>query len=84
MPMSASRFDGADAGAVCGWDAASASVRGDLADLPALSGRVLDVRLKGHIDRAGRLIARHEQHFVRAGSKTPEDDLCTAPFYPVP
>jgi hypothetical protein len=42
------------------WTALTDSIKRDLADLPALSGRVLDARLKAHIDRMRRLMAMHE------------------------
>ena len=42
------------------WTALTDSVKQDLADLPALSGRVLEVRLKAHIERMRRLMAMHE------------------------
>lgn len=41
------------------WAALTDSIRRDLADLPALSGRALDARLKAHIDRMRRLMAMH-------------------------
>lgn len=41
------------------WTALTDSVRRDLADLPALSGRPLDARLKAHIGRMRRLMAMH-------------------------
>jgi len=43
-----------------GWTALSDSVRQDLAELPALSGKALEARVKGHVDRMRRLMARHE------------------------
>ena len=42
------------------WTALTDSIKRDLADLPAVSGRALDARLKAHIDRMRRLIALHE------------------------
>lgn len=42
------------------WTALIDSIKKDLADLPAVSGRALDARLKAHIDRMRRLIAMHE------------------------
>ena len=42
------------------WTALTDSIKQDLADLPAVSGRALDARLKTHIDRMGRLMAMHE------------------------
>jgi len=42
------------------WTALTDSIKQDLADLPALSGRALDARLKAHIDRMRRLMAMHE------------------------
>ena len=42
------------------WTALSDSIRRDLADLPSLAGRGLDVRLKAHIERMRRLMAMHE------------------------
>src|SRR3989441_740067 len=42
------------------WTALTDSVKQDLADLPAVSGRALDARLKAHIDRMRRLMAMHE------------------------
>ncbi len=43
-----------------GWTALTDSIRRDLADLPALSGRALDHRLKAHIERMQRLMAMHQ------------------------
>ncbi|MGH2348503.1 MAG: hypothetical protein ACRDFT_03430 [bacterium] len=42
------------------WTALTDSIRLDLADLPALSGRPLETWLKAHIDRMRRLMAMHE------------------------
>ena len=42
------------------WTSLRDSAKRDLADLPALSGRALDGRLKAHIDRMRRLMAMHE------------------------
>ena len=42
------------------WTALTDSIRRDLADLPALSGRPLDARLKAHIDRMRRLMTLHD------------------------
>ena len=42
------------------WTTLTDSVKQDLADLPALSGRALDARLKAHIDRMRRLMTMHE------------------------
>ena len=42
------------------WTALTDSTKRDLADLPALSGRALEARLKAHIDRMRRLMALHE------------------------
>ena len=42
------------------WTALTDSIRRDLADLPALSGRALEARLKAHIDRMRRLMVMHE------------------------
>src|SRR5712691_6106450 len=42
------------------WTALTDSVKEDLADLPALSGRALEARLKAHIGRMRRLMAMHE------------------------
>jgi hypothetical protein len=42
------------------WTALTDSIKRDLADVPALSGRALDARLKAHIDRMRRLMAMHE------------------------
>jgi hypothetical protein len=44
-----------------GWSALSDSVRQDLAELPALSGKALENRVRGHVDRVRRLMARHEK-----------------------
>jgi hypothetical protein len=41
------------------WTALTDSVKQDLADLPALSGRVLEVRLKAHVGRVRRLMVMH-------------------------
>ena len=43
-----------------GWTALTDSIKRDLADLPAVSGRALDARLKAHIDRMRRLMTMHE------------------------
>jgi len=42
------------------WTALTDSIKRDLADLPAASGRALDARLKAHIGRMRRLMAMHE------------------------
>ena len=42
------------------WTALTDSIKRDLADLPAVSGRALDARLKAHIGRMRRLMAMHE------------------------
>ncbi len=42
------------------WTALTDSIRRDLADLPALSGRALEARLNAHIDRMRRLMAMHD------------------------
>ncbi len=47
------------------WTALTDSIKQDLADLPALSGRALDARLKAHIDRMRRLMAMHESMMQR-------------------
>ena len=47
------------------WTALSDSIKRDLADLPALSGRARDARLKAHIDRMRRLMAMHESMMQR-------------------
>ena len=43
------------------WTALADSVKRDLADLPALSGRSLEARLRAHVERMRRLLAIHEQ-----------------------
>ena len=43
-----------------GWTALTDSIKRDLADLPVVSGRALDARLKAHIDRMRRLMTMHE------------------------
>src|SRR2546425_865955 len=43
------------------WAALTDSIKQDLADLPAVSGRALDARLKAHIGRMRRLMALHEE-----------------------
>jgi hypothetical protein len=43
------------------WTALTDSVKRDLAELPALSGRSLDVRLKAHVGRMRRLLEMHER-----------------------
>lgn len=43
------------------WSALSDSVRQDLAELPGLSGKALETRMQGHVDRVRRLLARHEK-----------------------
>jgi hypothetical protein len=47
------------------WTALTDSIKQDLADLPALSGRALDARLKAHIDRMRRLMVMHESMMQR-------------------
>jgi len=47
------------------WTALTDSIKRDLADLPALSGRALDARLKAHIVRMRRLMAMHESMMQR-------------------
>jgi len=42
------------------WTALTDSIKRDLADLPTVSGRALDARLKAHIGRMRRLMAMHE------------------------
>lgn len=42
------------------WTALTDSVRRDLAELPSLSGRALEARMKAHIDRMRRLLGMHE------------------------
>jgi len=42
------------------WTALTDSIKQDLAELPAVSGRALDARLKAHIGRMRRLMAMHE------------------------
>ena len=41
------------------WAALTDSVKRDLADLPSLSGRALETRLRAHVARMGRLLDRH-------------------------
>ncbi len=41
------------------WTALADSVKRDLADLPSLSGRALETRLRGHVGRMRRLLDRH-------------------------
>jgi hypothetical protein len=43
------------------WTALTDSVKRDLAELPALSGGSLDVRLKAHVGRMRRLLEMHER-----------------------
>ncbi len=47
------------------WTALSDSVRQDLAELPGLSGKELETRVRGHVDRMQRLMARHESMMKR-------------------
>jgi hypothetical protein len=42
------------------WTVLTDSIKRDLADLPMVSGRALDARLKAHIGRMRRLMAMHE------------------------
>jgi len=42
------------------WAALGDSLRQDLADLPGLSGAVLQGRMQSHIGRMGRMLAMHE------------------------
>ncbi|MGH7568890.1 MAG: hypothetical protein ACREMW_09630 [Gemmatimonadales bacterium] len=51
------------------WAALTDSVRQDLADLPTLSGRGLDARMKAHQERMRRLLAMHEGMMRGAMSK---------------
>jgi len=51
------------------WTALTDSIKQDLADLPAVSGRALDARLKAHIVRMRRLMAMHES--MMQGMKKP-------------
>ena len=43
------------------WTALTDSVRRDLADLPALAGRPLQVRVRAHVERMRRLLDMHER-----------------------
>lgn len=43
------------------WTALTDSVRRDLADLPALAGRSLEVRVRAHVERMRRLLDTHER-----------------------
>ncbi len=43
------------------WTALADSVRRDLAELPGLSGEALESRMKAHIDRMRRMMARHRE-----------------------
>jgi hypothetical protein len=43
------------------WTALTDFVKRDLAELPALSGRALEVRLKAHVGRMRRLLDMHER-----------------------
>lgn len=43
------------------WSALSDSVRQDLAELPGLSGKALETRMRAHADRVQRLLAQHEK-----------------------
>jgi len=47
------------------WTALTDSIKQDLADLPAVSGRALDARLKAHVGRMRRLMAMHESMMQR-------------------
>jgi hypothetical protein len=47
------------------WTALTDSIKQDLADLPAVSGRALDARLKAHTGRMRRLMAMHESMMQR-------------------
>jgi len=47
------------------WTALTDSIKQDLADLPAVSGRALGARLKAHIGRMRRLMAMHESMMQR-------------------
>ena len=42
------------------WTALADSIKRDLADLPGLSGRALDARLRAYVERMRRLMATHE------------------------
>jgi hypothetical protein len=42
------------------WNALADSVRADLAELPALSGRELEQRMRAHASRVNRLLDSHE------------------------
>jgi hypothetical protein len=41
------------------WTALADSVKRDLAELPSLSGRALELRLRAHVGRMRRLLDRH-------------------------
>jgi hypothetical protein len=43
------------------WSSLMDSVKQDLAELPGLKGQELSARMRGHTDRAKRLMAMHEQ-----------------------
>ena len=43
------------------WSALSDSVRQDLAQLPGLSGKALETRMRAHVERVQRLLAQHEK-----------------------
>ena len=43
------------------WSALSDSVRQDLAELPGLSGKALETRMRAHAQRVRRLLAQHEK-----------------------
>ncbi len=48
------------------WTALTDSIKRDLADLPSLSGRAVETRLRAHVGRMRRLMAMHES-MMRSG-----------------
>ena len=52
------------------WTALTDSIKRDLADLPALSGRALEQRVKAHTDRMRRLMSMHDS--MMQGMRKPD------------
>ena len=51
------------------WSALADSVKGDLAELPSLSGRALEARVQAHAERMRRLLGMHETMMKGMGGK---------------
>jgi hypothetical protein len=51
------------------WSALADSVNRDLAELPSLSGRALETRVRAHVERMRRLLGMHETMMKGMGGK---------------